>query len=75
MVVNDIGPSANLVLALGPPHIVGTGEAPVIAECRIPALRVADVRETGNGKEGEPAAAQVRTVVGSREAPARPTRC
>src|SRR5207248_9579547 len=65
MVVDDIGPSADLVLTLGPPHIVRTGEAPVIAECWIPAFRVANIRETGNGKEGETAAAQVRTVIGS----------
>src|SRR5205814_5123009 len=34
-------------------------------ECWIPAFRVANIRETGNGKEGETAAAQVRTVIGS----------
>src|SRR6266567_3624701 len=68
MVMNDIDPGANLVFALGPPHIVGSGEAPVIAECRIPALGIPNVCETGNSEEREPAAAQVRTVVGSWKA-------
>src|SRR6266705_3747196 len=66
--MNDIDPGANLVLALGPAHIVGSGKAPVVAECWVPALGVAYIGETGNRKQREPAAAQVRTVVGSWKA-------
>src|SRR5215469_5698328 len=65
MMMNDVRPRADLVLTLGPAHIVGAGKAPVIAECWIPTLWVPNVRKTGNGEVRVPAAKHVRTDVRS----------
>ena len=66
--MNDIDSGANLMLALGPPHIVRSSKTPVVAECRIPALGVPNVCKTGNSEKRKAAAAQIRTIVGSGQA-------
>src|ERR1700724_310837 len=66
MVVDNVASKAKLMLAMRPPEVVGTGEAPVMAEGRIPILRVANVGKTGNAKERKAAVAHVIGIVGAR---------
>ena len=65
MVMDDVRPGANLVFAMRPADVVGTGEAPVVAICGVPSLRVAESGVARNREERNSAAAQVRAVVGT----------
>src|SRR5437879_990640 len=68
MVMNEVDPGADLVLAMGPSHIVGSRETPVIAVGWIPSLRIANRCVTGNDKRRETAAAKIGTVICARNA-------
>ena len=59
VVVNDIGTGGHLMLAMNPPQVMRTGEAPVVPESRVPAFRVADICKAGNRKQREAAVALI----------------
>src|ERR1051325_3779598 len=65
MVVDNIRPEAKLMLAMRPPEVVGTGEAPVMTEDRIPALRTANIGKTGNAKVRQAAVPHVIGIIGT----------
>ena len=66
VMVDDVGPDAGLVLAMRPPEVVRTGEAPIVAESGVPSLGIANIGKTRNGEEGHTTTAQVRRIIGTR---------
>ena len=68
VMMNDVDSRAELVLTMRPPDVVGGGETPVIAECRVPSFGVANIGKTGDAEHRESAAAQIRRIVGAGDA-------
>ena len=63
--MDDVRSGAHLMLAMGPPDIVVASEAPVVAEGRVPSLRVAKIRIPGDREERYAAVPNVVRIVGA----------
>ena len=66
VMMNDIRTRTDLMFAMGPPHVVRTGEAPVIAVGGVPTLGIAKVGVVGDRKVGYPAGSLVVGIVRTR---------
>ena len=65
MVMDNVDSGADLMLTVGPSHVVRGREAPIVTERGIPSLRIAHIRIAGNRKVRKTAAAQIRAVIGA----------